>query len=106
MITRLLFMEKRTLVRALWLALVSTGLLFVIEMVFSGGYPLGVPWGVFVFLAAMSFVAASSLIEGFNRKPKSRFVQFGSILVGLFAFAAWVTLFVDQLPCFFGGKGC
>ncbi|MCF8546365.1 MAG: hypothetical protein K9G02_00400 [Microbacteriaceae bacterium] len=99
-------MEKRTLLRALWVSLVSTGLLFVIELIYSGGYPLGVPWGVFVFLTAMSFIAASSVIEGFSRKPKSRFVRFGSILVGLFAVAAWVTLFVDQLPCFFGGKGC
>ncbi len=106
MIARLLFMEKRTLLKALWVALVSTGLLFVIEMVFSGGYPLGVPWGVFVFLTAMSFVASSSFIEGLSRKPKNRFVRWGSILVGLFAVAAWATLFVDQLPCFFGGKGC
>ena len=106
MITKLLFMEKRTLLRALWVSLVSTGLLFVIELIFSGGYPLGVPWGVFVFLTAMSFIAAASVIEGFGRKPKSRLVGFGSILVGLFAVAAWATLFVDQLPCFFGGKGC
>lgn len=88
------------------MSLVSTGLLFVIELVFSGGFPLGVPWGVFVFLTAMSFIAASSVIEGFSREPKSRFVRFGSLLVGLFAFAAWATMFVDQLPCFFGGKGC
>lgn len=88
------------------MSLVSTGLLFGIELVFSRGYPFGVPWGVFVFLAAMSFIAASSVIEGFSRKPKSRFVRFGSILVGLFAVAAWVTLFVDQLPCFLGGNGC
>lgn len=99
-------MDKRTLLRALWVALVSTGLLFVIELVFSGGYPLGIPWAVFLFLAAMSFVAASSLMEGLSRKPKNRFVRWGSILVGLFAIAAWATLFVDQLPCFLGGKGC
>jgi hypothetical protein len=98
--------DKRTLLKALWVSLVSTGLLFVIELVFSGGYPLGVPWGVFVFLTAMSFVAPSSLIEGLSRKPKNKFVRWGSILVGLFAIAAWTTLFVDQLPCFFGGKGC
>lgn len=99
-------MDKQTLSRALWVSLVSTGLLLGIEFVFSGGYPLGVPWGVFVFLTAMSFIAASSVIEGFSRKPKRRFVKFGAILVGLFAFTAWVTLFVDELPCFFGGKGC
>ena len=106
MIIRLFVMDKRTLLKALWVSLVSTGLLFVIELVFSGGYPVGVPWGVFVFLAAMSFVAASSLIERFSRKPKNKFVRWSSILMGLFAIAAWTTLFVDQLPCFFGGKGC
>ncbi|MFZ4505923.1 MAG: hypothetical protein ACOYNK_06205, partial [Microbacteriaceae bacterium] len=67
-------MHTWTLSRALWVSLVSTGLLFVIELVFSGGFPLGVPWGVFVFLAAMSFIAASSLIQGLVRKPKNKFV--------------------------------
>ena len=99
-------MDRRTLSSALWVSLVSTGLLFVIELVFSGGFPLGVPWGVFVFLAAMSFIAASSLIQGLGHNPKNKFVRLGSALVGLFAFFAWTTLFVDQLPCFLGGKGC
>ena len=99
-------MDTWTLSRALWVSLVSTGLLFVIELVFSGGFPLGVPWGVFVFLAAMSFIAASSLIQGLVRKPKNKFVRLGSVLVGLFAVLAWTTLFIDQLPCFLGGKGC
>jgi uncharacterized PurR-regulated membrane protein YhhQ (DUF165 family) len=99
-------MDTWTLSRASWVSLVSTGLLFVIELAFSGGFPLGVPWGVFVFLAAMSFIAASSLIQGLGRKPKNKFVRLGSVLVGLFAVLAWITLFIDQLPCFLGGKGC
>ena len=99
-------MDTRTLHRAIWVSLVSTGLLFVIELAFSGGFPLGVPWAVFVFLAAMSFIAASSLIQGLGRKPKNNFVRLGSVLVGLFAVLAWITLFIDQLPCFLGGKGC
>ncbi len=106
MVNRLLFMDKRTLSTALWVSVVSTGLLFGIELVFSGGYPLGIPWAVFLFLAALSFVAASSLTEGLIRKRKNKFVRWGSILVGLFALAAWATLFMDQLPCFLGGKGC
>lgn len=88
------------------MSLLSTGLLFVVELIFSGGYPLGVPWGVFLFLAALSFVAASSFIEVISSKPKNRLVGLSSIFVGLFAIAAWVTLFLDQLPCFLGGKGC
>jgi hypothetical protein len=99
-------MDTWTLHRAIWVSLVSTGLLFVIELAFSGGFPLGVPWAVFVFLAAMSFIAASSLIQGLVRKPKNNFVRLGSVLVGLFAVLAWITLFIDQLPCFLGGKGC
>jgi hypothetical protein len=99
-------MDTWTLSRASWVSLVSTGLLFVIELAFSGGFPLGVPWGVFVFLAAMSFIAASSLIQGLGRKPKNKFVRLGSVLVGMFAVLAWTTLFIDQLPCFLGGKGC
>jgi len=99
-------MDSWTLSRALWVSLVSTGLLFVIELVLSGGFPLGVPWGVFVFLATMSFIAASSLIQGLVHKPKNKFVRLGSVLVGLFAVFAWTTLFIDQLTCFLGGKGC
>jgi hypothetical protein len=99
-------MDRRALSRASVVSLVSTGLLFVIELVFSGGFPLGVPWAVFLFLASISFIAASSLFEGLGQKPKNKFVRLGSILVGLFAATAWITLFVDQLPCFLGGKGC
>jgi hypothetical protein len=54
----------------------------------------------------MSFIAASSLVQGLVRKPKNNFVRLGSVLVGLFAVLAWTTLFIDQLPCFLGGKGC
>ena len=99
-------MDRWTLSRALWVSLVSTGLLFVIELAFSGGFPLGVPWAVFVFLAVISFIAASSIIEGLSRKTKNKFVRLGSILTGVFAIAAWTIMFIDQLPCFFGGKGC
>jgi multisubunit Na+/H+ antiporter MnhB subunit len=99
-------MDMQTLSKALWISLVSTGLLLVIELALSGGFPQGVPWGVFVFLAAMSFIAASSLIQGFGRELKNRFVRLGSVLVGLFAALAWTTMFIDQLPCFLGGKGC
>jgi hypothetical protein len=28
------------------------------------------------------------------------------ILVGAFSLSAWLTLFLDQLPCFLGGQGC
>lgn len=106
MLTRILSVEKRTYSRALWVSVASTGLLFGIELIFSGGYPRGVPWGVFVFLAAMSFIAASSVFEVFSRKPRNFFVKLGSTVVCLFAVAAWITLFLDQLPCFLGGKGC
>ena len=99
-------MDRSTLSRALWISLVSTGLLFVIELAFTGSFPLGVPWAVFVYLSVISFIAASSLIQGLVRKPKNKFVRLGSVLVGLFAVFAWTTLFVDQLPCFLGGKGC
>lgn len=99
-------MDRWTLSRALWVSLVSTELLFVIELEFSGGFPLGVPWAVFVFLAVISFIAASSIIEGLSRKPKNKFVRLGSILTGVFALAAWTIMFIDQLPCFFGGTGC
>ena len=100
------FVGRGTFWTALGVSFVSTGILFVIELVFSGGYPLGIPWGVFLFLAAMSFVSTSSAIEGLRRKPTSKFVRWGLILVSLFAVAGWITLFVDQLPCFLGGKGC
>ncbi len=78
-------MDMQTLSQALWISLVSTGLLLVIELALSGGFPQGVPWGVFVFLAAMSFIAASSLIQGFGRELKK-----GSL--------GWVQFWWDCLP--------
>ena len=99
-------MDRSTLSRALWISLVSTGLLFAIELAFAGSFPLGVPWAVFVYLSVISFIAATSIIEGLSREPKNKIVRVGSILTGVFAVAAWTIMFIDQLPCFFGGKGC
>jgi hypothetical protein len=99
-------MRKRTIYQALLVSLVSTGSLFLIELAYSDGFPLGVSSGVFWFLGNMSFIGALSILEGLSRKPINKFVRLGTILTGVFAVFAWLIMFIDQLPCFFGGKGC
>lgn len=91
---------------ALWVSLSSTFLLFLIEAVLSGGFPDGAPWGVFAFLSVSSFVSIAALLVGFKLFARKKISGYFTMLVGIIAASAWITLFLDQLPCFLGGKGC
>ena len=91
---------------AIWVSSISTTLIFISELTFSSGFPVGVPWAVFGFLFATSFIAISSILEGFKRIKSNIFAGLGGILVGAFLLSAWLTLFLDQLTCFLGGQGC
>ena len=91
---------------AIWVSSISTSLIFILELTFSSGFPVGVPWAVFGFLFATSFIAISSILEGVKRLKSNIFAGLGGILVGAFSLSAWLTLFLDQLPCFLGGQGC
>jgi hypothetical protein len=85
---------------------ISTSVIFIAELTFSNGFPVGIPWAVFGFLFATSFIAISSILEGFKRIKSNIFAGLGGILVGAFSLSAWLYLFLDQLPCFLGGQGC
>jgi len=91
---------------AIWVSIISTSVIIISELTFSGGFPVGIPWAVFGFLFATSFIAISSILEGVKRLKSNIFPGLGGILVGAFSLSAWLTLFLDQLPCFLGGQGC
>ena len=91
---------------AIWVSIISTSVIIISELTFSGGFPVGIPWAVFGFLFATSFIAISSILEGVKRLKLNIFGGLGGILVGAISLSAWLTLFLDQLPCFLGGQGC
>lgn len=91
---------------AFWVSSISTSVIFISELTFSGGFPVGIPWAVYGLLSATSFIAISSILEGVKRLKSNIFAGLGGILVGVFSISAWLTLFLDQLPCFLGGQGC
>jgi hypothetical protein len=99
-------MNKVLLLVAGAVAVASTASLFVTEAYYSGGVPLGVPWAVFGFLAVTSFVTVFALSSGVARFSAHKISGLWRLLVGLMALSAWITIFVDQLPCFLGGTGC
>jgi len=87
-------------------AVVTTAFPFGMEAFYTDGFPRGIPWAVFGFLAATSFVAVVATHAGFTRFTSHKFSGATLVIVGLMALSAWATLFVDQLPCFLGGTGC
>ena len=91
---------------AIWVSSISTSVVFIAELTLSNGFPVGIPWAVFGFLFATSFITISAILEGIKRIKSDIFVGVGGILVGAFSLSAWLTLFLDQLPCFLGGQGC
>ena len=93
-----------------WVAIsvssISTSVIFVLEFAFSNGFPVGIPWAVFGFLFVTSLIGVSSISEGVKRLKVKNLPGLAGILVGAFSLFAWLTLFLDQLPCFLGGQGC
>jgi hypothetical protein len=87
-------------------AVVTTAFLFGMEALYTDGFPRGIPWAVFGFLAATSFLAVIATSAGFTKFTSHKFSGLSLIMLGLMALFAWATLFVDQLPCFLGGMGC
>jgi hypothetical protein len=99
-------MNRMPLLVAGSVAVASTASLFVTEASYSGGFPLGVPWAVFGFLAVSSFATVFALSSGVARFSGHKISGLWRLFVGLMALSAWITIFVDQLPCFLGGTGC
>jgi hypothetical protein len=91
---------------AIWVSSISTSVVFIAELTLSNGFPAGIPWAVFGFLFVTSFIGISSILEGVKRLKAKNLAGSVGILVGVFSLSAWLTLFLDQLPCFLGGQGC
>jgi hypothetical protein len=99
-------MVKHLYAIAFWVSLFVTAALFFAELYFSGGFPQGIPWAVFGFFVIMTFVTVSAAGSAIQNFTKNKWISLASFLVALFSVTAWVTVFLDQLPCFLGGKGC
>ena len=101
-----MLVNKNLFLAAGVVAFASTAILFSTEAYFSYGFPFGVPWAVFGFLAVASFSAVAATTVGVAKFSSNKLAGTGLVIVGVVALSAWVTLFVDQLPCFLGGSGC
>jgi hypothetical protein len=99
-------MKMATLLVSVAVALASTASLYGAEAYYSGGFPQGVPWAVFGFLAVAAFVTALGISSGVARFSSHKLSGVGLFLVGLIALSGWITVFADQLPCFLGSTGC
>src|SRR5262245_24777521 len=84
---------------------------FIVEWIFTSGFPSGIPWSVFVYLFvvgsiffSLAFSVMCTVREGNVRK------RFFSLAVKIFFMGiclwSWFDMFLDQLPCFFGETGC
>ena len=99
-------MRVRLIPVALVVSTATTAVLFLLEMFLPGGFPQGAPWMVFLFMAVTAFIATSALLWGLREFSKRKLLAMASFLVMGLAVLAWSTMFIDQLPCFLGGKGC
>jgi len=98
--------KRKAAVIAAAIALGSTAIIWLIEFNYSGGFPVGIPWGVFSFLAVASFVALTAFHSAVIRFKSNKWLAILLLVFSALALSAWLTLFLDQLPCFLGGRGC
>jgi hypothetical protein len=90
---------------------VTTAPFYFLEYYYSGGYPQGVPAALFrmmwVETTLIAFLAFSLIRTPFANATKQWIVPFLLKLAAMTVIAiAWVTIIIDQLPCFVGGRGC
>lgn len=89
----------------------ATAPFYVLEYYYSGGYPQGVPAALFrmmwVETTLISFLAFSIYKTPFANAVRQWIIPFLLKLAAMSVIAiAWVTIVIDQMPCFFGGRGC
>jgi hypothetical protein len=92
--------------RSGFVALSITVLIVLTEAYFSQWFPSGPPWGVWIFLFLTSSLALIAWHQGLVHIRRGSAWFLAWLVIGVMAAWAWLYLFVDQLPCFFGGKGC
>ena len=89
----------------------GTAPFFVLEYHYSGGYPQGVPAALFrmmwVETTLISFLTFSLVRTPFTNAARQWIVPFLLKVAAMIVIAiAWVTIVIDQMPCFLGGRGC
>lgn len=93
------------------LGFIATAPFYILEYYYSGGYPQGVPSALFrmmwVETTLFSFLAFSIYRTPFSTATRQWILPFLLKLAAMILIAvAWVTIVVDQMPCFLGGHGC
>lgn len=89
----------------------ATAPFYALEYYYSGGYPQGVPAALFrmmwVETTLIAFLAFSVYRTSFAEPARQWIVPFLLKLAAMIVIAiAWVTIVIDQMPCFLGGRGC
>lgn len=89
----------------------ATAPFYLLQYYYSGGYPLGVPSALFrmmwVETTLFAFLAFSIYRTQFKNTLRTWIIPFVLKLAAMTVIAiAWVTIVIDQMPCFFGGRGC
>lgn len=84
---------------------------YALEYYYSGGYPQGVPEALFRMMwiesTLFTILTFSLLRTQFTNAVGIWIIPFMLKLAAMFAIAiAWITIVIDQMPCFFGGRGC
>lgn len=90
---------------------VATAPFYVLEYYYSGGYPQGVPAALFrmmwVETTLISFLTFLIYRTPFANATSQWIVPFLLKLAAIVVIAiAWITIVIDQMPCFLGARGC
>ncbi len=89
----------------------ATAPFYVLQYYYSGGYPLGVPEALFrmmwVETTLLSFLGFSIRRTQFSNPTRQWIIPFLLKFAAVIVITiAWITLVIDQMPCFLGGRGC
>lgn len=89
----------------------ATAPFYVLEYYYSGGYPEGVPSALFramwVETTLFSFLAFSVYRTQLENATLRSIIPVVLKIVAMTIIGiAWITIVVDQMPCFLGGRGC
>jgi hypothetical protein len=96
---------------AMVIGFLATAPFYVLEYYCSNGYPRGVPAALFrmmwVETTLFAFLAFSIYRTQFKSTMGKWIIPFLLKLAAMTVIAiAWITVVIDQMPCFLGGRGC
>lgn len=89
----------------------ATAPFYALEYYYSGGYPQGVPEALFRMMwietTLFSILTFSLLRTQFTNAVRNWLIPLVLKLAAMSVIAiAWITIVIDQIPCFYGGHGC